>query len=66
MARLTQTPISSVGSHSPVQLLIPDHEYGLQHNTSTNGTLDDNPVTFPLDGRSLYVDATHEVVVLES
>jgi len=35
------------------------------HNTSTNGTLDDNPVTFPLDGRSLYVDATHEVVILE-
>jgi len=35
------------------------------HNTSTNGTLDDNPITFPLDGRSLYVDATHEVVVME-
>lgn len=35
------------------------------HNTSTNGTLDDNPITFPLDGRSLYVDATHEVVVLQ-
>ncbi|EMD38508.1 hypothetical protein CERSUDRAFT_82782 [Gelatoporia subvermispora B] len=33
------------------------------HNTSTNGTLDDDPVTFPL-GQSLYVDATHEVVVL--
>jgi hypothetical protein len=35
------------------------------HNTSTNATLDDNPVTFPL-GQSLYVDATHEVVVLNS
>lgn len=33
------------------------------HNTSTNATLDDNPITFPLD-QSLYVDATHEVVVL--
>ncbi|KIM58916.1 hypothetical protein SCLCIDRAFT_127317 [Scleroderma citrinum Foug A] len=32
------------------------------HNTSTNGTLH-NPVTFPF-GHSLYVDATHEVVVL--
>lgn len=33
------------------------------HNSSTNATLDDNPATFPL-GQSLYVDATHEVVVL--
>ncbi|KAF9453707.1 phytase [Macrolepiota fuliginosa MF-IS2] len=33
------------------------------HNSSTNSTLDDNSVTFPLD-QSLYVDATHEVVVL--
>ncbi|KAJ3566101.1 hypothetical protein NP233_g7216 [Leucocoprinus birnbaumii] len=33
------------------------------HNSSTNATLDDNPVTFPLN-QSLYVDATHEVVVL--
>ncbi|EDR10844.1 phytase, partial [Laccaria bicolor S238N-H82] len=33
------------------------------HNSSTNGTLNDNPVTFPL-GQSLYVDATHEVVVM--
>jgi len=35
------------------------------HNSSTNGTLIDNPITFPL-GQSLYVDATHEVVVLNS
>ena len=35
------------------------------HNSSTNATLDNNPVTFPLD-HSLYVDATHEVVVLNS
>ncbi|KAH9966467.1 phosphoglycerate mutase-like protein [Russula dissimulans] len=34
-----------------------------KHNSSTNSTLDDNPVTFPLD-HNLYVDATHEVVVL--
>ncbi|KAJ7211760.1 phosphoglycerate mutase-like protein [Mycena pura] len=33
------------------------------HNSSTNATLDDSPITFPL-GQSLYVDATHEVVVL--
>jgi hypothetical protein len=33
------------------------------HNTSTNATLNDNPTTFPLD-HALYVDATHEVVVL--
>lgn len=33
------------------------------HNSSTNATLDDDPRTFPL-GQSLYVDATHEVVVL--
>ncbi|KAF8162781.1 histidine phosphatase superfamily [Crassisporium funariophilum] len=33
------------------------------HNSSTNATINDNPITFPL-GQSLYVDATHEVVVL--
>lgn len=33
------------------------------HSSSTNATLDDNDITFPL-GQSLYVDATHEVVVL--
>lgn len=35
------------------------------HNSSTNSTLDDNPITFPLD-HSLYVDATHDVVILNS
>ena len=35
------------------------------HNSSTNATLDNNPITFPL-GHSLYVDATHEVVLLNS
>ncbi|KIY71949.1 phosphoglycerate mutase-like protein [Cylindrobasidium torrendii FP15055 ss-10] len=33
------------------------------HRTSTNGTLDDDERTFPF-GDALYVDATHEVVVL--
>ena len=35
------------------------------HNTSTNATINDNPILFPL-GQSLYVDATHEGVVLNS
>lgn len=35
------------------------------HNSTTNATMDDNEFTFPL-GQSLYVDATHEVVVLNS
>jgi Histidine phosphatase superfamily (branch 2) len=34
-----------------------------EHRTSTNATLDDNPITFPLD-QHFYVDATHEVVVV--
>ncbi|KAJ7368936.1 histidine phosphatase superfamily, partial [Mycena albidolilacea] len=34
------------------------------HNSSTNGTLNDDPTTF-LIGQSLYVDATHEVLVLQ-
>lgn len=42
-------------THTPIE----------RHNSSTNSTLDDNPITFPLD-HSLYVDATHEVVVLNS
>ncbi|KAF8894812.1 histidine phosphatase superfamily [Infundibulicybe gibba] len=40
-------------THTPIE----------HHNSSTNSTLNDNPITFPL-GQSLYVDATHEVVVL--
>ena len=40
-------------THTPIE----------RHNSSTNSTLDDNPITFPLD-HNLYVDATHEVVVL--
>jgi hypothetical protein len=42
-------------THTPIE----------SHNSSTNSTLDDNPITFPLN-HSLYVDATHEVVVLNS
>ena len=33
------------------------------HNSSTNATVNDNPATFPL-GQSIYVDATHDTVVL--
>ncbi|KAG9021400.1 hypothetical protein FS837_007301, partial [Tulasnella sp. UAMH 9824] len=33
------------------------------YNSMTNSTLDANPITFPLN-QALYVDATHEVVVL--
>ncbi|KAF8894811.1 histidine phosphatase superfamily [Infundibulicybe gibba] len=40
-------------THTPIE----------HHNSSTNSTLNDSPITFPL-GQSLYVDATHEVVVL--
>jgi hypothetical protein len=42
-------------THTPIE----------KHNSSTNSTLDDSPITFPLN-HSLYVDATHEVVVLNS
>lgn len=42
-------------THTPIE----------RHNSSTNSTLDNNPITFPLD-HNLYVDATHEVVVLNS
>lgn len=42
-------------THTPIE----------RHNSSTNSTLDDNPTTFPLD-HNLYVDATHEVVILNS
>jgi hypothetical protein len=34
-----------------------------RHNSSTNATLTDDERTFPFD-HALYVDATHEVVVL--
>ncbi|THU80110.1 phosphoglycerate mutase-like protein [Dendrothele bispora CBS 962.96] len=40
-----------------------EHKPIAEHRFSTNATLNDNPITFPLN-QSLYVDATHEVVVL--
>ena len=42
-------------THTPIEI----------HNSSTNATLNDNPITFPLD-QSLYVDATHDAVFLSS
>lgn len=36
-----------------------------QYNSTTNSTLDSNPATFPLN-QSIYADATHEVVVLDT
>jgi hypothetical protein len=42
-------------THTPIKV----------HDSSTNSTLDDNPITFPL-GQSLYVDATHETVLFNS
>ncbi|KAH9927417.1 phosphoglycerate mutase-like protein [Epithele typhae] len=47
------SPLLARLTHTPIPV----------HNSSTNATLDDNQTTFPL-GQSLYVDATHEVVVL--
>ena len=35
------------------------------HNSSTNGTLDNNAATFPLD-QSIYVDATHDTIISTS
>ncbi|KAH8925864.1 putative acid phosphatase [Atractiella rhizophila] len=35
------------------------------YNSTTNQTFDDNPVYFPLN-QSIYADATHEVVVLDT
>jgi len=40
-------------THTPIKV----------HNTSTNSTLDDNEVTFPLNDK-MYVDATHDSVLI--
>ena len=32
------------------------------HNTTTNSTIDNNPITMPLN-QPIYVDATHDVVI---
>ena len=61
------SPLSRVLGIGYVQELVArlTHTPLAAHNSSTNATLDDSPATFPL-GQSLYVDATHEVVVLNS
>ena len=61
------SPVARVQGIGYVQELVArlTHTPIAVHNSSTNGTLDDDPATFPL-GQSLYVDATHEVVVLNS
>ncbi|EKM51374.1 uncharacterized protein PHACADRAFT_129290 [Phanerochaete carnosa HHB-10118-sp] len=59
------SPVSRIQGIGYVQELVArlTHTPIATHNSSTNATLDDSPATFPL-GQSLYVDATHEVVVL--
>ena len=41
------------------------HQALSEYNSTTNSTLDSNPATFPLN-QSIYADATHEVVVLDT
>ncbi|KAF9464573.1 histidine phosphatase superfamily [Collybia nuda] len=59
------SPVARVQGIGWVQELVArlTHTPIATHNSSTNATLNDNPITFPL-GQSLYVDATHEVVIL--
>ncbi|KAG6829017.1 hypothetical protein H0H92_005924 [Tricholoma furcatifolium] len=59
------SPVARVLGYGWVQELIArlTHTKITDHTPATNATLDDNPITFPLHN-SLYVDATHEVVVL--
>lgn len=59
------SPVARVQGIGWIQELVArlTHKPIAVHNTSTNSTLDDISVTFPLD-HSLYVDATHEVVIL--
>lgn len=59
------SPVARVQGVGYVQELVArlTHTPINNHVFSTNSTLDDNPITFPLN-QSLYVDATHEVVVL--
>ncbi len=61
------SPVARVQGVGYVQELIArlTQERIKEHRFSTNATLDDDPTTFPF-GDSLYVDATHEVVVLNS
>ncbi|KAG8816240.1 hypothetical protein FRC18_001111 [Serendipita sp. 400] len=53
LSRLTETPIVSVSSQPTKS----------KTTFSVNTTLDSNSLTFPLD-QPLYVDATHEVVIV--
>ncbi|KAG6819805.1 hypothetical protein H0H93_008500 [Arthromyces matolae] len=59
------SPVARVQGYGWIKELVArlTHTPIAEHNSSTNSTLDDNPTTFPLN-QSLYVDATHEVVVL--
>ncbi|KAK0243834.1 phosphoglycerate mutase-like protein [Armillaria nabsnona] len=59
------SPVGRVQGTGYVQELVArlTQERIKEHRLSTNATLDDDPTTFPF-GNSLYVDATHEVVVL--
>lgn len=41
------------------------HQPLSEYNSTTNSTLDNDPRTFPLN-QSIYADATHEVVVLDT
>ncbi len=61
------SPVGRVQGTGYVQELVArlTQERIKEHRLSTNATLDDDPTTFPF-GNSLYVDATHEVVVLIS
>ncbi|KAG6909600.1 hypothetical protein DXG01_016639 [Tephrocybe rancida] len=59
------SPVARVQGYGWIKELLArlTHTKIAHHNPATNATLDDDPITFPLD-HSLYVDATHEVVVL--
>jgi 3D (Asp-Asp-Asp) domain-containing protein len=59
------SPVARVQGIGYVQELVArlTHTPIATHNSSTNATLADDERTFPLD-HVLYVDATHEVVVL--
>ncbi|KAF9533657.1 phytase [Crepidotus variabilis] len=59
------SPVARIQGIGYIQELVSrlTHTRITEHRTSTNSTITDSPVYFPLN-ESLYVDATHEVVVL--
>ncbi|KAG6828355.1 hypothetical protein H0H92_008243 [Tricholoma furcatifolium] len=59
------SPVARVQGYGWIKELVArlTHTKITEHNLATNATLDDNTTTFPLD-HSLYVDATHEAVIL--